>query len=134
MEVVFEKGKLYKVKHKDISRGQECRDFVALSDCIIFCPKDTIVIDEDNFNSIDIPCYFLVTFDMRLYVDDSECDKYVHTSVSRNGTILTKLNANDIEDLSRLCNSYINKFHLASVLKNTDIVYNRKLKKLIINQ
>jgi len=120
MKIVFEKGKIYKIRHSCLRVGQECSGFKVIDNCIIFSPKIDVLIEGDCNN---LPCSFLISFDKKLILNE--------TTGYHNDCKVEKVTLKDIEGLLTIFKINGKLYDLASMLKNTKYRYNRKLDKIV---
>lgn len=121
--IKLEKGKIYKIFHNDVVSGHAYASFTALTNCIIFSPKEDICLMENYINRI--LCDFIFTFDNLICKNDitSYDSRYMRNEFGQ-------LNRSDIERIVEICKEHNEYQMLSYILLQTNYRYNRKLNKI----
>lgn len=122
MIITFEKGKIYKIVHTDITPYSRMNDFIPTRNFILFSPTETLSIDTDCGYD-HIPCSFLITFCEELKINGT-------TSFPRRLGSLTEIDDEDIKSLIKLTKNTNIFLKLPFILKHMGYIYNRKNGKL----
>lgn len=120
------KGEIYKIKHHDITIGENYKRFTAKSNCIIFSP----LYDMELQIYKAIPCIFIVSFERNLLLPgDNNFKVNPPTTMFSDSCTVEEVSKHDYETIIGLSKQK----KIPYFLSKTNYRYNRKLDKLIHN-